>query len=222
MARIIAIIQARLKSTRLPGKVLLDLAGKPMLDHLIERACEIPGITEVVLNVPATDTELMRGTVCAYLIPNQEQDVLGSYLYIARSMRADVIVRLTGDCPFLDPQVAGQVVALVADGHAAYATNDNSVTDWADGLDAQAFTIAALEAAAQYATGTDREHVCPWMAANRLTRALTAPLAMRHLKWSVDTAKDLDLARRMMGHLVPRAFSWRATLGAWELAMGDQ
>jgi spore coat polysaccharide biosynthesis protein SpsF (cytidylyltransferase family) len=219
--RIIAIIQARLKSTRLPGKVLMDLAGKPMLDHVIERACEIPGITEVVLNVPATDTELMRGTVGTYLMPYQEQDVLGSYLHIARSMQADVIVRLTGDCPFLDPQVSAHVIALVTDGHVSYATNDNSLTDWADGLDTQAFTRETLEAAAGQATGTEREHVCPWMAANRSRLMLHAPLPMRHLKWSVDTAKDLDLAQRMMGYLVPRAFSWRATLGAWELAMDD-
>ena len=118
MARIIAIIQARLKSTRLPGKVLLDLAGKPMLDHVIERALAINGVDKVVLNVPKHDVRAFLDMREQYPhddsytiigIPNQEQDVLGSYLACAVAEKADAVVRITGDCPLLCHEICARV-----------------------------------------------------------------------------------------------------------------
>src|SRR5262249_49377552 len=122
--RIIAIIQARLNSTRLPRKVLADIAGRPMIDHVIERARAIRGIDRVVLNIPLGDHELDRPEM-TYQIAYQEADVLGSFLKIADLEGADILVRLTGDCPLLAPDLSSEVLQLFLKEQPDYYANTN-------------------------------------------------------------------------------------------------
>src|SRR5262245_49768580 len=110
--KVVAIIQARMGSTRLPGKVMMNLCGKPMIQHVIQRAQAIRNVNQVVLNAPEEDSHLFRPlTDCTIFgIKNQQHNVLASYMHIAEETGADVIVRLTGDCPLLAPDLSAEVI----------------------------------------------------------------------------------------------------------------
>lgn len=219
--RCVAIVQARLGSTRLPGKVLLPIKGKPMIQQVFERARAIPGVDQVVLAVPEEDLQefyLVRAESGCGLVGGPRDDVLARYVLAAQSSKADVIVRITGDCPLLCPEVASEVLGWVAGGSYVYATNDTRVSGWPDGLDVQVFTRKILE---QAHLGTrhqfDREHVCPYMERNTFYRLVERPVdAFSTAKLSVDTQADLDRVRRIMARIPAGDYSWAATKKAIE------
>lgn len=192
---VLVVIQARLGSTRLPGKVLLDLGGKPVLQHVVERA-QRSGYRVVVA---APDNDLPRlmeavpgGNRFGADIP--EDDVLGRFADTAESFPTyNCVVRITADCPCLDPALIRQTVAAVKAGH-DYAGNTVE-RHWPRGLDVEAFTTELLLRAHQTATDPyDREHVTPWMQrwASK-PYALPAPVPDRGLeryRWCLDTPAD--------------------------------
>src|SRR5258705_2831659 len=150
----VAIVQARIGSTRLPGKVLTDLGGLPVLTWCVRAARAAPGVDEVWIatsTLPADDVivkwcedhdvDCWRGS---------ETDVLGRFVGCANASAADVILRLTGDCPFLDPQVIGAMVRLQKNTGAAYCSNVSPRT-YHHGLDVEAMTWIALSLADQEA-----------------------------------------------------------------------
>lgn len=222
-----AIIQARMGSTRLPGKVLDDLGGQPVLAWMVRAARAIPGVDAVIVatgdgdaNDPVADWCEAAGVPCHR---GSEQDVLSRFAGAAAAVEADVILRLTADTPFLDPAVCGQVLWLQQQAGADYAANVDPPT-WPDGLDCEAFTRRALDAAAAEAAATaDREHVTPWIRNNRSRfRAvnLTCPLpGLQERRWTLDTPEDLAWLRRLADRLAAessgdRVPSWFEVLRA--------
>ncbi|MBF0326067.1 MAG: aminotransferase class III-fold pyridoxal phosphate-dependent enzyme [Alphaproteobacteria bacterium] len=209
----IAIIQARQSSTRLPGKALMDLAGKPVIARVVAAAQAIPGIDKAVVattDQPADDA--LAAWCAANNVPchrGSEEDVLDRFLLAARAEQADIVIRLTGDCPLLDPWVAGSVVALRAARKLDYASNIAPAT-WPDGLDCEVFTRAALESAAAEANRPmEREHVTPYLRDNRhrfRQECVIAPLpGLQAERWTLDEDKDFEFLAAVLARLPAKA-----------------
>jgi len=167
---VVVVIQARMGSTRLPGKVLMPLGGKPAIAHVLERAGRIPGVSRVVLattDSPADDPLVdFCHSVGAAVFRGSEEDVLDRYYQAARQAGADVVLRITGDCPLLDPEESGKVLRALLESGADYASNVHPPT-YPDGLDTEAMTFAALERVWKEATRrSEREHVTLHVANN--------------------------------------------------------
>ena len=202
------IIQARLGSTRFPGKVLAGIIGRPMLAYVVARAKAI-GADETVLAIPEgkeDDPLAWWGEQLGVPVERGErQDVLARYWHVARRREYEAIVRITADCPLLCPVVAGQVLKMVT-GHVEYASNVHPDRSYPDGCDVEAFTLNLLARAFQEATTAyDREHVTPWM--QREARA-TACLENPHgdwsrVRWTVDRPDDLTVVRQIVANLPP-------------------
>ena len=200
------IIQARLGSTRLPGKVLEPIGGKPMLAHVVERVSRARSVGKVIVAVPTTEANTRLGAQCladgwrCYGYGGDENDVLGRYHEAAREMCAGkVIVRVTSDCPLVDPGLINAVVAAVESGDCDYAATHLEHT-WPHGVDCEAFTRELLEEAHQNARPDQREHVTDYMreAAHVSRVNIRAPDGMepyKNYRLTVDTAEDLARVR---------------------------
>jgi spore coat polysaccharide biosynthesis protein SpsF len=209
----VAIIQARMGSTRLPGKVLMDLAGETVLARGLRRALRIPGVDQVVVATTerAQDDAIIaeaERTGCG-VFRGSEEDVLSRYLGAAERFGADLVVRITSDCPLLDPQVSGKVVALLkktirAGERADYCSNTLART-YPRGLDTEAFTRSALErTAAQAGPGREREHVTLRIYEHPQDfRLLSVKHEVDHSRhrWTVDTEDDLRVVREIYARL---------------------
>jgi spore coat polysaccharide biosynthesis protein SpsF (cytidylyltransferase family) len=150
-------------SSRLKGKVLLPLANKPAIQHVIERSCQIPNITDVVVATSHSPADDPLVTFCKYIglsvFRGSEEDVLDRYYHAALFHKSDVIVRITGDCPLLDPLESGKVVKKFLDIGVDYVSNINPPM-LPDGLDTEVFSIKALQKAWKNAKKkSEREHV---------------------------------------------------------------
>jgi spore coat polysaccharide biosynthesis protein SpsF len=204
MRRVI-IVQARMTSTRLPGKVLMDVAGRPMLSHQIARlrACR-----EADAIVVATTTNREDDPVVALAeqegvgsFRGSEHDVLGRYVGAARTFAADLIVRVTADCPLIDPDVTDVAIRELSD-HAHecdYVCNFVPRT-YPRGLDVEVFFRDGLERVDRLARSTPaREHVTPTFYADRpdlfLRRSIRDREDNSDLRWTVDTPEDLRVIR---------------------------
>jgi spore coat polysaccharide biosynthesis protein SpsF len=211
-----AIIQARMSSTRLPGKVLLDLACEPMLARVVARTKRAKTIdrTIVATTVEPEDEPIValcraRGWAVSR---GSRDDVLDRYYQAAVADGADPIVRITSDCPLIDPEVIDRVVEHLTTG-VDYASNINPRRTFPRGLDVEAFTFASLAAAWQDASDTSsREHVTPFLYRHpeRFRIALVEserPEAADH-RWSVDTPEDYELMRRILAHFGDQEFGW--------------
>jgi len=179
--RTIAIIQARMSSTRLPGKVLREIAGEPMLAHVIERAKRAKLVDEVVLATTIDPSDDPVAEFCAERGYNVTRgslnDVLDRYYQAAKEYDADVIVRLTADCPVLDPDVVDETIQVLGISNQALGVADEMPFDFVAsrlpppmgrsfpiGLDTEVCTFAALERAWKEATEKhQREHVMPYL-----------------------------------------------------------
>lgn len=202
--RTIAIIQARTGSTRLPGKVLMDVAGRPMIRRVLDRASRIQGIDGIAVATPdlVEDdglSDLVHG-LGHRVVRGPAHDVLERYLLAADAMEADVVVRLTSDCPLLSPSVSSLVVERFQTGTFDYCSNTIERT-WPRGLDTEVVDLRALRIAGREAsTPSDREHVTPfvWRQPDRFRLESVSTLPDRSdLRWTVDTPNDLELVRRV-------------------------
>jgi spore coat polysaccharide biosynthesis protein SpsF len=204
---VVAIVQARMGSTRLPGKVMLPLGGTPAIAHVLRRAAAIPGVHRVVLATstapqeqPLVDYVLTEGL--APVVRGSELDPLSRYQQAASEHTADVILRITGDCPLLDPAWSGRVLARLreADGALDY-VNNTIVRTLPRGLDTEAFTRAALEEAfAEARLPEQREHVTPflWGQPDRYRLAcVSADTDTSAHRWTLDTEDDYTLLRNI-------------------------
>ena len=195
MSAPLVVIQARLGSSRFPGKVLEDIGGFPALFHTIMRAKHALPHSRVVVAAPADDVpEMMAHCFGDYFGWNgPENDVLGRFFAATRLSRATTIVRLTGDCPFVDPVGIRAVVEAVTSGEADYAWTGDQV----NGLDAEAFSLDLLTRANRHASEPyDREHVTPWVRrhAGRVFRYAGYDMLPRY-RWTLDTEDDLSFLR---------------------------
>ncbi|MCM8736295.1 glycosyltransferase family protein [Azospirillum sp. A1-3] len=219
--RVVAISQARMTSTRLPGKVLMPAAGRPLLAHHLERLSRASGLDAVVLatTVNATDDPVAE---CAQslgitVFRGDEQDVLGRFAGAAALAGADLVVRVTADCPLIDPALVGRLIAAFQAGQPLdYLSIDS--TRYPRGLDAEIFPRRLLDEAATTATDpAEREHVTPYIYRRpdrfRLGTALVpdAPVEPADQRWCVDEPADYELVRRLLEALVPSnpGFGWQ-------------
>ena len=205
----VAIIQARTGSERLPGKIFADLGGRPVLAWVVDAAKNVPGIDRaVVATTVSPGDDPIRDWCSANDVPchrGSEDDVLDRYLMAARAENAELIMRLTSDCPLLDPQVCGLVLALLIRDSADYACNFDP-RSWPDGLDCEVFTAGLLEEAAENAHNPyDREHVTPYMRAHRhriKVAQATCPIpGISRQGWTLDYQEDLDFLRALVAKL---------------------
>ncbi len=223
MSRLAVIVQARLASTRFRGKVWEEIEGRELIDHVLQRAAEITGAVEHVLAVPDEERAAWNAWHQSQpragwwrLISGPMDDVLARFTFAARQVKADVIMRVTGDCPLFAPEQADRVVALLTSSGKEYASNihQRSVPD---GMDAEAFTMEALEVANRDARWPfDREHVSPYIARifGVVCDVSCFDVRFLHLKLSVDTPEDLARVRRIAHYLAPGEYSLAATLAA--------
>jgi spore coat polysaccharide biosynthesis protein SpsF len=219
----VVIVQARMGSTRLPGKVLADLAGTPLLAFMVARlaAVEVGPVIVATSDRPADDRLADLGReLGVVVVRGAEQDVLGRFLTALDQHPARHLVRVTADCPLIDPGVVADTVAthLAQDGDY---TSNTIVRTFPDGLDVEVARVEALrEAAAGAVDAAAREHVTPALYRRpdryRLA-AVTSPLRLGHLRWTVDTAADLEAVRALVAATEnPRHAPWTAFLGATE------
>jgi spore coat polysaccharide biosynthesis protein SpsF len=204
----VVIVQARMSSTRLPGKILADLLGKPMLARQLDRLQRCREFEELVIATtintsddPVVELARSAGVDC---FRGDEHDVLGRYLGAAREVRADLVVRVTADCPLIDPEVADRVIRTAAAGgvdRCDYASNTLTRT-YPLGLDVEAFTMEVLERMAREArSDAAREHVTYYLHREHPERFVCREVKdvsdNSDLRWTVDTPDDLELIRRI-------------------------
>jgi glutamate-1-semialdehyde 2,1-aminomutase len=206
--KITAIIQARMTSTRLPGKVLADLMGKPLLYVVCSRARKAHNLDLVAVattNNPADDgVQQLCEQLCIPCFRGDENDVLDRYYQASKQFDADVIVRLTADCPLLDPSLIDKVIDDYRSGDFDYVSNTLQPT-YPDGLDIEVFSRHALERAWREAKlKSEREHVTPYIwkqPALFKTHNVSHGENLSGLRWTVDEPQDLDFVRRIYGHM---------------------
>lgn len=217
--KIVAIIQARMGSTRLPNKVMKPIGGAPMIEVLLARLAGAEQISEIMVatsvdsrNQPLADHVDALGYKC---YRGSEDDVLDRYLQAARSVSADVLVRITGDCPLVDPALVDEVIRQFRGANVDYFSNIAPPT-FPDGLDIEVFTLAALEKAAQETSKSyDHEHVTPYLReSGRFTQAgMQNSEDLSVLRWTVDEPEDYDVVTKIFAHFSPDIhFSWQQVL----------
>ena len=207
-----AIVQARMGSSRLPGKVLRPLAGRPMLGRIVDRVRACPAVARVVVATSDREGDEPIRRFCETsaidCFAGSELDVLDRFYRAAALYRGDPLIRITADCPLADPQLIAKLVALFAEGdydHVGVATGAGALFlgqgRYPDGLDAECFSFAAIERAAREATSApDREHVTPYIWRHKeLFRCgqLTSPVDYSQLRWTVDNEADFALIARV-------------------------
>ena len=203
--RTVAIIQARVGSTRLPGKVLLDLCGRPVLERVVARVqrCEVLDDVAIATSTKPEDDviETLGRSLGVPVDRGSELDVLDRYVLAARELRAEIVVRITADCPLTDPEVTADVVRALCAGRFDFASNAVERT-YPRGLDAEAMHIDVLHRVARLAqTPAAREHVC-WFIYQEEPRLFRVRRVRDRddnsdLAWTIDTPADLDRMRRL-------------------------
>lgn len=210
MKKRIAILQARMTSSRLPGKILMPVLGKPLLAYEIERLQRCNNVDDLVV---ATTTNTQDDTVAEWCnqqdVPcfrGSEPDVLERFHGAAQQAQADVVIRVTGDCPLIDPLVVDAVIAAYESNTVDYASNTLDRT-FPRGLDVEVFSATVLTTCHQEAFDpVDREHVTPYIYRHPERFTITQyrqPSNHSHLRWTVDTPEDLELIRRVIEALYP-------------------
>jgi spore coat polysaccharide biosynthesis protein SpsF (cytidylyltransferase family) len=199
------IVSARMTSKRFPGKVLVPLAGKPVLERVLERCALIPFVDTTICAFPADDASIPIYQLCNSLgvacASGSENDVLARMYDAATMYGIDTIVRVTGDCPFIDPIVAAEVLALLKAENLDYCSNVFPKRTYPKGFDVEAFTYDCLEAAHIKAKAPHyREHVTVWMQKTRgIRRANVVQRVNRSgLNLCVDEPSDIERLEAML------------------------
>jgi glutamate-1-semialdehyde 2,1-aminomutase/spore coat polysaccharide biosynthesis protein SpsF len=210
--KVVGVIQARMASTRLPGKVLADIAGHAMLWHVVSRVYAARRLDQVVV---ATSNEPSDDAIAMFCATNRfecfrgnARDVLDRFYRAAKYYGADAIVRITADCPLIDPRVIDRLVDVYYQGSYDYVTNTLRYT-YPDGLDAEVFSFDALQRAFREARKpADREHVTSYFRTSGSYRLCNVEcdvdLSRRNLRWTVDEPADLEFVRAVYAYLWPQ------------------
>ena len=203
VTKIVAIVQARMSSTRLPGKVLAEVAGHPMLWHVVHRLRRARLVQQVVVATsenPADDALAafceQEGIACCR---GSDADVLDRYYKAARTCSADIVVRITADCPLIDPVVVDRIIQGYLDGGCDYISNVLRYT-YPDGLDTEVFSFGALEQAwREAAKESEREHVTPYLRNGkfRIANVENHVKIPEQMRWTVDEPSDLNFVRHV-------------------------
>lgn len=212
--KVVTVIQARMGSSRLPGKVLLDIEGKPMLLRDLERNLQAKTVDEVVVatTMKPSDDQIIVAVegydprVSTYR--GSEDDVLDRYYQAAKQSKADIVVRITSDCPLVDPEIIDQVIQLLLDDPSLdYAANVLGELTYPRGLDVQACTFAAMEKMWNVTTeAEDREHVTLYIRKHPeqfKTAKIQSGVDLSKHRWTVDEADDYKLVKEIYKRLYP-------------------
>lgn len=217
--KVVALVQARMGSTRLPNKVMKEVCGRPMIDVLLERLSRAREISQIVLatslderNLPLVELVTKLGYACEQ---GSEENVLERFVQAANNHDADIVVRITGDCPMVDPTMVDICVRALLDSGLDYYTN-TMPPSYPDGLDVEVMRIDCLrQALAETQDHQDREHVTPYVrnSGKFSVGNHRADEDLSSLRWTVDEQSDLDVARRVFAHFAPDVhFSWKQVL----------
>ena len=207
----VIIVQARMTSTRLPGKILKKVLGKPLLEFQMERLKQVHKANKIVVATTTNATDQPIIDFCVGLgIPTyrgSEQDVLSRYHGAAIAFEADTVVRITSDCPLIDPVVVDQVIEhLQSHPELDYVSNVLERT-YPRGLDCEVFSFKVLDAAFRNAEALpEREHVTPYVYSQPNRFKLGGVKYEKDLsshRWTVDTQEDFDLIQKMLEALYP-------------------
>ncbi|HHV28939.1 cytidylyltransferase domain-containing protein [Acetivibrio mesophilus] len=198
-----AIVQTRMGSTRLPGKVMLDLCGKPVIDHVIDRLKQSKLLNEIIIATTALEADRVivdqakKNKVKWFC--GSEDDVLSRYYYAAKENNLDTVVRITSDCPLIDPVLLDKIVEFYISNNYTLVTNaGNNLTQrtFPRGLDVEVFSFRVLEDAFYNATKShQREHVTPYMyeSYGKDIYYYKNDMDYSNLRWTLDTNEDFEL-----------------------------
>ena len=217
--KIVAIVQARMGSTRLPNKVMKLIGGVPMIELLLSRLSKAKELGQIIVatsvdesNQPLVTHVEKSGFACEQ---GSENDVLNRFLKVARKHKADVIVRITGDCPLVDSELVDEVIRGFKSTDVDYFSNTNPPT-YPDGLDIEVFTLKALEQAHRETNKAfDREHVTPYIRKSDAfsKTGLKNDPDLSGFRWTVDDFKDLEVVTDIFEHFAPDIhFGWKDVL----------
>lgn len=210
---ITVIIQARTGSTRLPGKVMKELCGKTVLAHDIERVSQAKLADEIIIATTTHDSDDVIVQEAEHLgvkvFRGSEDDVLSRYYFAAKEAGADVVARITSDCPLIDPVILDDVIRVFLDGSYDIVTNagnDLSKRTFPRGLDAEVFSFEMLETAHLKAVETyQREHVTPYIYENaKSVFYYQNDVDYSRYRWTLDTEEDWQLISEIYQRLYHR------------------
>src|SRR5579871_6207844 len=191
-------------SFRLPGKTIADVAGRPLLLHVVERVQSARRVDKVVVATTDRSSDDPIAALCqiegVHCFRGSEDDVLDRFYKTAQTSAADIVVRITADCPLIDPAVIDKVIFRFQAGDCDYVSNTLRYT-YPDGLDAEVFSFSALERAWREAKKpSEREHVTPYLRTGKFRVANVeseSPVPLGKHRWTVDYPADLEFVRRI-------------------------
>lgn len=208
----VAIIQARMGSTRLPGKILKEVNGKSLLEYQIERIRRSKKIDDIIIATTNKEVDEPILRLCIKLgisyYRGSEDDVLKRYYEASLENKADTIVRLTSDCPLIDPLIIDEVIQHYVNNLKSFDYCSNTIKrTFPRGLDVEVFSFQALEYAFKNAVlSRDREHVTSFIYTNPnlfKVAGITSDVDLSQYRWTVDTTEDFELITKILCHLYP-------------------
>jgi len=211
--KVVAIIQARMGSTRLPGKVMKEILGKPVILWGLDRVSYSKLIDEIVVAIPyGKENDVIVDTIKEYndkivTTRGSEDDVLDRYYQAAVQANADVVVRITSDCPLIDPVVIDNVIERFLDNDCDYCSNSLTRT-YPRGLDTEVFSFKVLDEAWNKAKKDyEREHVTPYIIENpdkfKLVNVAN-DINLSDLRWTLDTREDFEFISVVYKRICPK------------------
>jgi spore coat polysaccharide biosynthesis protein SpsF (cytidylyltransferase family) len=203
--KIIAIIQARMDSTRLPKKVMMDILGRPMIEWVVKRVGMATLLDDIVVatTINAPDNVLVEWCKNHGIkfFRGSESDVLSRFFYCAQENKADIIVRITADDPLKDSSIIDEAISLLLSSTADYCSNTINPT-YPEGLDVEVFTYGALKKSfTQAQLESEREHVTPFIWKNKDKFEIAEIKLEQNLsawRWTVDNSEDLEFIRLLL------------------------
>lgn len=224
MPRTVAIIQARLGSTRLPAKVFKNIIGRPMIDHVVERTRRAQQVDEVVIATTDTTQDLPLAEYCKSkdwpVFRGSEFDVLERYWKCGHEFQAEQVVRITSDCPLISPAIIDQVIDVHrSKDHLDYSCNFHPLRKFPRGLDVECVEFSTLDRIHHLATDPEfREHVTLMIYRHPEQFQIQGIECCHDLadwRWTVDTADDLRLVRKLFSHFNHNEFTWHEAAEAY-------
>lgn len=216
------IVQARMGSTRLPGKILKEVLHKPLLAFELERLRRVKRANAIVIATTTNPRDLPIVEFCTKYgvecFRGDEDDVLSRYYECAVAHKFDIVVRITADCPLIDPEIIDQILETMLECKLYEYVSNTLTRTFPRGLDCEAFYFKNLEQAYEEATErSDREHVTLYMhraIRTDLLRNISSPVNLSHHRWTVDTPEDFELIAKILEALYPKSpnFDFRDVL----------